>query len=138
MSKLRVVHVLSVDKENYYLNNLVDYSDQESVEYSFITLAPQCEFAESLDRRGSRAYCLDALGKRNFPRAAKEIGRILREENPDIVHTHLFDPSLIGLTVAKRQRRKTVLTRHHSDAIHELKPAPKRKVYLALENYISR
>ena len=138
MSKLNVVHVLSVDKDNYYLNNLVDYSDKDSVEYTFITLAPYCEFAESLGRRGRRVYCLDALGKKNFPRAAKAIGKILRDENPDIVHTHLFDPSLIGLTVAKWQRRKTVLTRHHSDAIHELPSGPKRKFYLALENYISR
>src|SRR5687768_15390444 len=138
MSQVKVIHVQSVDKDNYYLNNLVDYSDKDSVEYSFITLYPYCEFAESLEARGRRVYCLDALGRKNFPRAAKEIGKILRDENPDVVHTHLFDPSLLGLTVAKHQRRRTVLTRHHSDAIHELTPAPKRQFYLALENYISR
>jgi hypothetical protein len=45
---------------------------------------------------------------------------------------------LIGLTVAKRQGRKTVLTRHHSDAIHKISSPAKRSFYLALENYISR
>jgi glycosyltransferase involved in cell wall biosynthesis len=54
------------------------------------------------------------------------------------VHTHLFDPSLIGLTVAKRQGRRTVLTRHHSDAIHEIASPLKKRFYLGLENYISR
>lgn len=65
------------------------------------------------------------------------LSRLLREIDPDIVHTHLFDPSLIGLTVAKRQQRKTVLTRHHSDALHELSSPIKRRFYLGLENYIS-
>ena len=135
---IKALHIVSVDKDNYYLNNLVDYSNNSQVQYSFITLAAHSDFARSLEQRGQQVYCLDARGRQNFPRAAKQIGKILREEDPQIVHTHLFDPSLIGLTVAKRQGRKTVLTRHHSDAIHVIPSPVKRKIYLTLENYISR
>ena len=135
---IKVLHVVSVDKENYYLNNLVDHSDRDRVEYSFITLTPHSDFALALERRGRRVYCLDARGRRNIPQAARQIGRILKDENPDVVHTHLFEPSLVGLTVAKRKGRKTVLTRHHSDAIHVIESGVKRKFYLMLEHYISR
>jgi glycosyltransferase involved in cell wall biosynthesis len=135
---MKVLHIVSVDKENYYLNNLVDHSDKDRVEYSFVTLAPHSDFARALELRGRRVYCLDARGRKNIPRAARQIGSILKDESPDVVHTHLFEPSLVGLTVAKRQGRKTVLTRHHSDAIHEIESGVKRKFYLALENYISR
>lgn len=138
MNPLRVFHVVSVDKENYYLNNLTDYSDPESVAYSFVTLAPYCDFAKSLEERGKKVYCLDALDRKNYPRAILQLWKILKNENPDIVHTHLFDSSLIGLTVAKWQKHKTVLTRHHSDAIHEIASPVKRRIYLSLENYTSR
>ncbi|MBK9438855.1 MAG: glycosyltransferase [Chloracidobacterium sp.] len=124
----------SLDKENYYLNSLCDYSDRADVEYLFINFAPHSAFAQALERRGMRVYCLNALTRKSYPRAIFEIGKILKKENPDIVHTHLFDPSLIGLTVAKWQKRKTVYTRHHSDAIHELSSPLKRRFYLALEN----
>ena len=67
----------------------------------------------------------------------RRLWRIMKTENPDIIHTHLFDPTLIGLTMAKYQKRKTVLTRHHSDAVHQLPSKIKRNFYLHLENYIN-
>ncbi len=138
MKPIKVLHITNVDKENYYLNNLCDYSDSSHVEYSFVTLAPYCEFAEALEKRGKRVYCLDALKRKSYPSAMIEIGKILKKEDPQIVHTHLFDPSLLALTVAKWQKRRTVYTRHHSDALHELRPPLKRRFYLALENYTSK
>lgn len=136
---IKVLHVISVDKENYYLNNLADFSNAGEVEFSFVTLAPEgCDFVTDMRSRGRRVYGLDAMARSRYPRAYRDLARLMRELEPDIVHTHLFDPSVIGLTAAKRQKRKTVLTRHHSDAIHELPSAAKRRFYLGLENYISR
>lgn len=131
---MRVLHVVSVDKPNYFLNNLCDYSN--GVEYVFVTLAPQCGFAEALRQRGKRVHCLSAQGRRDYPRAAWDIRRIIRAEQPDIVHTHLFDPTMVGATVAKLQGRKVVVTRHHSDALYQL-PLLKRRLYLTLERYVN-
>lgn len=138
MKPIKVLHITSVEKENYYLNNLVDFSDAEKVEYCFVTFEPECDFTSALKKKGNRVWALDCVGRSRYPKAFRRIGHILESENVDIAHTHLFDPSLIGLTVAKRQMRKTVLTRHHSDAIHQLPSLAKRRFYLALENYISR
>lgn len=138
MKPIKVLHVTSVDKDNYYLNNLVDHSSPEEVEFSFVTFAGECEFGRSLIDRGRRVHYLDSMKRNRYPGAFKKLLSILRTEDPDIVHTHLFDPTLIGLTAAKWQRRKTVLTRHHSDAVHQLTPPMKRRFYLGLENYISR
>ncbi|MEZ5424181.1 MAG: glycosyltransferase family 4 protein [Pyrinomonadaceae bacterium] len=138
MGKISILHFFSVDKENYYLNNLADHSDPDETEYSFVTMAsPECDFVQDLKKRGRTVFGLNCLRRKNYPRAYRMLSRLLREIDPDIVHTHLFDPSLIGLTVAKRQQRKTVLTRHHSDALHELSSPIKRRFYLGLENYIS-
>jgi glycosyltransferase involved in cell wall biosynthesis len=138
MNPIKVIHITNIDKENYYLNNLCDHTSGEVVEYIFVTFAPRTEFAESLERRGKQVHCLDAVGRQSYPGAAAAIWKILKAEDPDIVHTHLFEPSLIGLTLAKWQGRKTVLTRHHSDAVHEIASPLKRKFYLSLDSYISR
>jgi glycosyltransferase involved in cell wall biosynthesis len=138
MKSIKIVHILDLDKDNYYFNNLCDYTEKSDVVFSFITFAPKSEFAESLENRGRAVHCLDSQSRKSYLRATRQIRRILEAENPDIVHTHLFDPSLIGLTVAKRQHRKTVMTRHHSDVLYRNPSAIKRTFFLTLENYIMR
>ena len=136
---IKILHIISVDKENYYLANLAQHSDPGNVEYCFVTFAPKdCDFVKDMERRGFRTFGLGRTSRREYPQVYRELTRMIESEAPDIVHTHLFDPSLIGLTIGKRQKRKTVLTRHHSDAIHEIPSAAKRKFYLTLENYISQ
>lgn len=135
---MRVLHVVSVDKENYYLNNLADHSDPNEVVYSFVTLASKdCDFVRDLENRGRSVYALDCMRRAQYPQAYRSLRRLYKELNPNIVHTHLFDASLIGLTAAKWQNRKTVLTRHHSDAIHQIPSQFRRRVYLGLEKCIS-
>lgn len=139
MKPIKVLHVVSVDWENYYLNNLVDFCDAGEVRFSFVTFAEaDCDFVRDMKNRGRTVYALNVKGRREYPYAFRDVAKIMKAENPEIVHTHLFDPSVVGLTVAKWQGRKTVLTRHHSDAVHEITSYGKRKFYLAWEKYVSR
>lgn len=133
MKPIKVLHVLEVEKEAFYFNNLADFTDRNEVEFAFVTFAPEGGFTESMRRRGFNVYSLNALGKKQLIKAARELRQILKKENPDIVHTHLFNPTFIGLMLAKWQNRKTVLTRHHSDALHLLPSKLKRNFYLKLE-----
>lgn len=136
MKPIKVLHILDLEKENYYLNNLCENTNDSDVSFSFITFAAKTEFAQSLENRGKTVHCLNARNRRSYPSAAKKIWNILHAENPDIVHTHLFNPSLIGLTLAKWQGRKTVMTRHHSDLIYRIESRLKRNFYLSLEKYM--
>jgi len=139
MNVIKVLHVTNVEKENYYLANLVEYSDASAVEFLFITFGPDdCEFVTDFRRREINAMGIDAGGRSTYPRSYRQLRSIFAEQKPDIVHTHLFDPSLIGLTAARRSRIKTVLTRHHSDGVHAIPSLAKRRFYLGLESYISR
>lgn len=139
MTAIKVLHVVNVDKQNYYLSNLKEYSDPARVEHSFVTLAAaDCDFVRDFESKGWNVSGLDLMKRSDYPRAYRALKRVMRETKADIVHAHLFDPSLLGLTAAKRLGLKTVLTRHHSDAIHELASPLKRRFYLSLENYISR
>ena len=138
MKPIKVLQITDLDKENYYLNNLCDYTDKAEVEYLFATFAEHGEFTETLRKRGKTVYVLDARDRKKYPQTSRKIWEILKKENPDVVHTHLFDPTLIGLTLAKWQKRKTVYTRHHSDAIYEIASPVKRGFYLKLERYTNR
>lgn len=138
MAVIKILHIVSVETENYYLNNLVDYSDNDKVAYSFITFGAWGVFAEQMQKRGCTVYVLDALHWKRQITSLVKLKKLIKRENPDIVHTHLFIPSFWGLMLAKWQKRKTVLTRHHSDALYVISSAVKRKIWLSLEKYINR
>lgn len=139
MKPVKVIHIVSVDKDNYYLNNLINHTDPDEIEFSFLTFAPEnCQFVDKIKKYGKKIYSLDALSRKKYPQAFREIGNILKAEDSDIVHTHLFDPTVIGLTIAKRQKRKALFTRHHSDALYVIDSAVKRAFYLKLENYVNK
>ncbi|HMJ08787.1 MAG TPA: glycosyltransferase family 4 protein [Pyrinomonadaceae bacterium] len=129
---------MEVEQEAHYFNNLVDFIPQDDVEFSFVTFSADGPFTESMRKRGFHVYSLDAATKTRLPKAARELWKILKSENPDVVHTHLFNPTFIGLLLAKFQGRKTVLTRHHSDALHILPRGLKRHFYLGLERLNNR
>lgn len=108
------------------------------MEFSFVTFGAEGEFTESIRARGLRVRALDSLERKRFPHAARRLWKILKDEDSDIVHTHLFAPTVIGLSVARWQGRRAMFTRHHSDAVHALPSAAKRSLYLALERRNNR
>jgi len=134
---IRVLQLTSIEKANYFLNNLVDYCDRHTVEFTVATLTGEGDLAAELRRRGISVYCLNCTQRRRAAKAFRRLLRIIRKHNVDIVHTHLFEPTLIGLTAAKLLRRATVLTRHHSDALYRIENSLKRWAYLQLECYCS-
>lgn len=135
---LRVLHLTNVETSNYYLNNLCDYTDRRAVNYLAVTLGKEGSFTKELDKRGLQCYALDCRGRSRYPQALYKLQQIIRKERIDIVHTHLFEPTLLGLLAAKLRHCGVVVTRHHSDAIYQLPNRFKRDLYLSLENWINR
>jgi len=134
---IRVLHLTSIEKTNYFLNNLVDYCNRRAVEFTVVTLTGEGEFAVELRKRGISVYCLDCSQRRRAARACRRLVRIIRRHRIDIVHTHLFEPTLIGVSAAKLLGRGAIMTRHHSDALYRIENPFKRWVYLRLEHYSS-
>jgi glycosyltransferase involved in cell wall biosynthesis len=134
---IRVLHVTSVEADNYFLNNLVQYSHEGAVKYYAVTLGRPGGFTDGLRQRGVPTWALDALARPRYPRALIQLARIIHRQGIELVHTHLFDPTLLGALVGKLGRRKVIVTRHHSDAIHTIASRVKRSSYLALESFIN-
>src|SRR5207245_2554981 len=83
----------------------------------FGTLGPMAPWLRQyMESQGVK--CLScAAGRRLFyPLATLRLARFLAQQNIDILHTHLFEPSVIGLTAgALASTPVRVMTRHYSD-----------------------
>jgi glycosyltransferase involved in cell wall biosynthesis len=135
---LRVLHVTAVETSNHYLNNLARFTPPEDVQMLAVTLGAPGTFVTDLEALGVRAWALGARDRGSYPRALLRLWRLVRRESVDIVHLHLFEPTVLGLVAAALAGRPAIVTRHHSDAVHRLPAGLKRSAYSALERWISQ
>jgi glycosyltransferase involved in cell wall biosynthesis len=62
------------------------------------------------------SFSCDLKSRHEYPIAAARLARTLRRRRIDVVHTHLFEPSFVGMAAASLARSPLrVVTRHHSD-----------------------
>ena len=135
---LRILHLTNIETPNQFINNLCDYSDRRVVQYLALTLGKESGFTQDLDRRGIQAYALDCASRAAYPLALHKLWQIIAHERIDIVHAHLFDPTLVGLLAAKLRDRRLVMTRHHGDALYDLPRGATRNLYLKMERWVNR
>ena len=142
--QINVLHFTGLTVASAYFNNLQSYTDSEKIRYVFTTFTKKGEWSEQLEERGAKVYNL-AVSKKDvdidwleLPKLYKPLTEIIEREKIDIIHPHLIFPTLFGIGLAKLKRKKSVFTRHHSDAIHVLDSAVKRNFYLRLENFVNK
>jgi L-malate glycosyltransferase len=141
---IKVLHFTTLLKGAAYFNNLHDYTDAEKVKHIYATFTKEGDFSAQLEERGATVYKLNITKKdediawADMPKAYKPLVDIIEKEEIDIVHPHLIFPTLLGLSVARLKGKKTVFTRHHSDAVHVLESTIKRKFYMTIERYNNR
>jgi len=133
---LRVLHVTAVETSNYFLNNLARFTSREDVQLLAVTLGRPGSFVTDLEALGVRSWAMTALGRWSYPRAVLRLWQLVRRESVDILHLHLFEPTVLGLVVAALAGRPAIVTRHHSDAVHRLPVGLKRSAYSALERWV--
>ena len=113
---IRVMHVLSSIKDVKHFTGLAQYHDKALIHMQVCTIDAAGYLQESLAPLGVRGHSLDCGSRRAYPAAIRRLAQLLRRERIDVVHTHLFEPTIIGLLsacVAGTPGR--VMTRHHAD-----------------------
>lgn len=98
--------------------------DSSRFQLSFILLNPGDSHLERyLRAAGIPVERVVYRGKGDLPAALWHTRRALRRSAPDIVHAHLFEGSLIGLSAARLAGvARRIYTRHHSDFHHRYHP----------------
>jgi glycosyltransferase involved in cell wall biosynthesis len=83
----------------------------------FATLNPIAPWLRDLMRQEEvEVMSCDARSRPEFPLALGRLARYLRAKRIDILHTHLFEPSVVGLQAGVMARTPVrMMTRHYSD-----------------------
>lgn len=124
-NKIQIVYIISQIQKALEFEWVAEYVDKEKFELSFILLnngsSPLQIFLT--EHRFPVYFIPFQASKSGLLKTTIKIYNILRKIDPDIIHTHLFEASLCGLTagwLAHIPRR--IYTRHHSTLHHEYHP----------------
>ncbi len=118
---MHVCHICDTSVEGDYFKNITAGLTKNGVRVTLVELGAGSPPAWMSEFTGVGYFSLNARGKLDYPFAVRRLGRLLKRENVDILHTHLFYSGLIGV-FAKRLHRKTVfaLMRHHTGVVRML------------------
>ncbi len=114
---IRVFHFAQDADTSGFFPQLARFHDRTRFEMTFGTLGTTApELRAAMEAEGVRVTSLGARGRRDYPRALARLVSELRTARPDVLHTHLFDPSAVGLVAGAIARVPVrVMTRHHTD-----------------------
>jgi len=116
-SRLRLLHLAEGDDTSGYFPQLARFHDRSRYQMSFATLKPMAPWLRDfMQDQGVDCWSLGCRTRAAYGSGLARLALGLRRRRIDVLHTHLFDPSVVGLaagTLARTPLR--VLTRHHSD-----------------------
>lgn len=122
--RIKVCYIVSnIDKAlafEWIAKNL----DREKIELYFILLNPSDSAIEQyLKSININVLRINYFSKKNLPLAIFKIFWFLIQNNIKVVHCHLFDACMAGMTAAWFARTpQRIYTRHHSDLHHKYYP----------------
>jgi len=112
-----VMHLAQDSDTSGFFPQLATWHSRQSFKMVFGTLGPMdARLRAHMEREGVACVDLECSGRASYPRGLVQLALFLRRARIDILHTHLFDPSVIGLAAACLARTPVrVVTRHYSD-----------------------
>lgn len=116
----KVVYIVSNIEKALAFEWLAD-TLANTYELSFIFLNPKVGGTETeIKKKRITCYHIPYDGKKDIVPAFLKVLNLLKRIKPVIIHTHLFDASLIGLTAGRIIGvKKRIYTRHHATLHHQ-------------------
>lgn len=114
---LRLAHLVGGEDRSGLFTEMARRHDRDRFHVELVTLqAVETTFREALHEIAVPVRSVGAAGRATWPLAVYRLVRLLRRRDIQILHTHLFEPSLVGLVAGVTARVPLrVMTRHHSD-----------------------
>ncbi len=113
---MRVVYILSNINKALAFEWIAECLNKDKFDLSFILLNPGDSALEQyLQMNKINVQRVVYHSKKDIPKAISRIYKLLKKEKTHIVHCHLFDACIAGLTAAKLAGvKKRIYTRHHA------------------------
>lgn len=117
MKKIKLVYIISDIDKALAFEWIATYIDKERFDVSFIILNPYISALEHfLQAHNIKFTHIQCGGKKDWFMAWMKLVIYLIKNKPDIVHCHLLQANILGLTAARfASIPKRIYTRHHSD-----------------------
>jgi glycosyltransferase involved in cell wall biosynthesis len=113
---ISIMHFTDLPCENPWLNGIAANFDRDQFTMSVATLGARNGLHAALEQRGIHTFSFDASSRKDYPKVIWQLRKLLRNQQVDILQTHLFEPSAVGLAAAKLAGTPLrIVTRHHSD-----------------------
>lgn len=137
MKKIKVSYIISNVNKAVAYEWISQCLDKNKFELHFILLNPgDSELENYLRKNDFPVNRVLYRGKKDILKSTWNTFNILRKQKVDVVHAHLFDANIIGITSAWLLRiKKRIYTRHHSNFHHVY--FPKAVKYDKFVNYLS-
>jgi len=113
----RILHFAQDSDTSGFFPQLAKWHDRSRYQMFFATLNPMAPWLrEYMASQGVECFSCDCKKRAEYPRGMIRLARFLRRKQIDILHTHLFEPSVVGLNAGFLARTPLrVVTRHYSD-----------------------
>ena len=118
--KKNITYIISNINKSLAFEWISDYLNRDLYDISFVILNSQFSDLENfLIENKIKVFRISYFGKKDIIKSIYRVYRFLKHNQTEVVHTHLFDANIIGLTAAFLARvPKRIHTRHHSDYHH--------------------
>jgi glycosyltransferase involved in cell wall biosynthesis len=124
VDKRKVLVILSQIQKALEHEWFVSLIDRKRFDIEFVLInARGSEMDKFLHAAGVRVFHFTCHGKSAMPLLTWKLFRLMQANHYDVVHAHLYEAYLSGMTAAKLAGvRMRVITRHHSDLHHTWHP----------------
>jgi glycosyltransferase involved in cell wall biosynthesis len=112
-----LLHFAQDDDTSGFFPQLALWHDRSRYHMHFAALRPMADWLRAyMQERGVPTFSCGCRSRLTYPLGLLRLARYLRQVDVQILHAHLFDPAVVGLSAATVARTPLrVLTRHHSD-----------------------
>lgn len=124
MEKKKIAYIISLVNHSVLFTRTLQMLDKNKYDVSVILLHQHAtDFEYSLIESGLYVKRIHYKSKQDMPRAIAQIARTLIRIKPAIVHTHLFEAGIAGMSAARITGiKRRIHTRHDATIHHDYHP----------------
>lgn len=131
---MKICHFSSTTLDSHYHKNLSEGLADSGFDLLVGSLTEKKTPSWISSVSKTKYFCLNATRRYNYPIGFRRLVQILKLEKIDLLHTHLFDASLLGVLAAKYVKIPVIVSRHHQDLIH----LTGHKVHVEIDRLITK
>ena len=134
---IRVLHFADLINRDDFIHNVIGHVDPHQFAMSAATLHDRGTLSADPSPL-TRVHNFDCADRRRYGVAAWRLRRLIAEEHIDVLHTHHYEPAVVGAVATFGLGVPLIVGRHYSDAIYQLSRGVRRRAYLGVEALCNR